>query len=289
MANYSAQIEQLLGSAAITTSLGAKRVPFVMGSLHRQIQRGIQTRESLEQIEASLRANLSALFKQGNRLLASSLREGADIYDSMINTSGTNMARDALKDSDIVPNIAAAITEDALSGQMLLQPVTMLVNPSDLTIAQPKRKVGVPTQAGTRWLHFLDATNRNNDIMRITIGGTTGSMHVSPDTPRDAPERAQALARYRAWLSFYALVNEPMLTTAKDGTLMPNEFSLVCPSPHLSVPLAFIGHWDAMPEVKVTSADSHSLTYSATFIVNNTNPSISSALSRAASNDIRNY
>lgn len=273
--NYAAKFEQIIASAAVTTPDGARRIPFVMGSLMREIATKQDGDASAAQIQAKIQSGTDAKVRAADEAYSlytlphitgddttGAIRSANEKADAIV----TGAANKGIYDS---PQVRTALS--LATAKFANKPVSMMINPTDMTITQPKRKTEVKVQSGSRFLHFLNAQNQNNDIMRISISGSTGAMHVGPDVPADSPEAIAAAMRYKTWLSFYALVNEPMIfldtTSGTSAQLCANQFSLICPSPHLKVPVAFIGHWDAMPEVKVSADHPHSVSYSATFVV----------------------
>ncbi len=154
--------------------------------------------------------------------------------------------------------------------------ISMLVNPSSLKIAQPKRKARMDTLGGTRWLHFTDRAGSNMDVMTISMSGSTGT--ISARGGQDDYTVAMINRRLLVWSNLYKLTLETPYVTGLDRVLT-NEIRLQIASNLFPMPFEFVGHFDAAMDYGEDANKPNSVDYSLTFIVERVEPDMETVLS----------
>ena len=156
--------------------------------------------------------------------------------------------------------------------------IAMAVNPQSIRWDQPKRFAKKDTQTGSLFLFFSDQAGENNDILTLTISGTSGnidtkSMNNADSNASDyASQNSQKLI---IWHRLYNLTRQPMFYTDNQGITYQNNFYIIYRTILIPFELRFIGFFSKVLEFSENATDPFKRDFTMQFTVTTTDPPLS--------------
>jgi len=161
--------------------------------------------------------------------------------------------------------------------QSQLAVIEMSVNPNSISFRQPKRITKRDTLEGSVFFHFTNSKGENNDILTMEFRGNTGNLDLRGDLNTDTGvfstiggTNTGANKKLAIWQNLWQLTRGPILLD--DNTL--NEFMINYNSIGIPVPIALIGHYNAVLEFTESADKPFSRDYSLQFTVQEITPSL---------------
>jgi hypothetical protein len=161
-----------------------------------------------------------------------------------------------------------------------VSPITMQINPNQVQFQQNKRIQKQDTINGTVYFHFSNQFGQNNDILTLTISGTTGNIDPrafdrqvvsGPDITIDL-DRTGAKNKVLAWASLYQMTLEPILDIDAGR---PNLVTMMYASTLFPKPISFTGFFNNVMQFTESAQDPFQRQWSLQFVVQRTEPSLS--------------
>jgi hypothetical protein len=163
---------------------------------------------------------------------------------------------------------------DYLSQGYYFHTIELLVNPSSIAWAQPKRIVPVDTFEGTAFFHFSNSKGQNNDILTLTFRGSTGN--IDPRSIGNTEFGVGASHKWLTWHNLYQLSREPMrLANGQENLVTISYASPLFPSANDSgAILELTGYFMNVIAFEESAQNPNSRNYEFMFSVIKTEPSI---------------
>lgn len=164
--------------------------------------------------------------------------------------------------------------------------IAMAVNPQSIKWDQPKRFTKKDTQTGALFLFFSDNAGENNDILTLTISGTSGNIDTrglanSDDTVNShARQNSQKLL---IWHRLYNLSRQPVYYKDNTGTTYQNNFYIIYRTMLIPFELRFIGFFSKVLEFTEDATDPFKRNFTMTFTVTSTDPPLTDLIRFATS------
>lgn len=117
--------------------------------------------------------------------------------------------------------------------------ISMRINPQSVSFRAPKRITRAQTQAGSMFIHWTDATGRNNDVMELEFRGNTGNINLNTGYRKGGWE--QTAASYIQKGSDWVNSQLSDASQAKDTALGVEPVGV---AKNLSGPLKLVKFWD---------------------------------------------
>lgn len=158
-------------------------------------------------------------------------------------------------------------------------PIMMKINPQQVQFQQGKRIQKQDTIGGVTYFHFSNQNGQNNDILILSISGTTGNIdprsiqrQVGQVFGADLTfDKTGALEKLKAWASFYQLTLEPIVDLE---TGRPNLVTLTYASTLFPKPIMFIGFFMNVLQFTETAQEPFQRQWNVQFIVQRTDPGL---------------
>ena len=233
-----------------------QRIPFIFTSDYLLYQTGFT---GVKDVAATATA-LGVTDPQAIQEQTSNVRDSISIWPSSNNVSS----------SQSVPT--GMVADDSAM-------IAMAINPQSIRWDQPKRFVKKDTQTGALFLFFADNAGENNDILTLTINGTSGNIDTRAFANID--KSAQAYATQNAkklitWHKLYQLTRQPMFyTVSSEGVSYQNNFYIIYRTLLMPFELRLTGFFSKVLEFTENAADPFKRDFSMQFTVTSTNPPLS--------------
>lgn len=211
---------------------------------------------------------------------ASKARSQADAYTSLAAasreayTSSVSLDTLAATQAQAERDLQSALTYKNKAAELGKRGVAVMLslNPKSISFDQPKRFSRHDTKTGATFHHFTNSLYENNDVLKLTFQGSTGSIVIFSDMSPE--EREPAQERLRQWHDLYQLTREQMYFQ-KDNVLVRNRFHIVYASPLIPVPFTFTGFYENVLKFSETADKPRSRSYDMSFIVEEVSPPMS--------------
>lgn len=237
-------LSSALAGLATQDGGGMPRVPFVFSSVKRDLAFNSQVETARGELVRLGAIDSAALFNQNT-------------LDGPYGTSSVNQI----------------LTLNGLDANALRGPVAMAVNPASVRFEMAKRITKIDTLAGSRFCHFTTRLGFDNDIMTISMSGSTGTI-TRPSLAGGDPAFIRAAAmRHAAFLNLYALTCEESYLPELN---VDNTKSLTIASNALPIPVTFYGHFESTLNYEESANKPNSLDYSLKFVVERIDSLVSS-------------
>jgi hypothetical protein len=173
-----------------------------------------------------------------------------------------------------------------------LPAIQLAINPQNIGFRQNKRITKKNTRGGTAYFHWTDQNGRNNDILEMSMKGTTGSILTRDDPPTQKNAIAETLQnlanalsggpkggieggdgrrKLLIWARLYSLTREAMIDPT---TKQPNVFEILYRSPLFPAPILLQGFFNNVLEFSEDAQKPFMVDWSTTFVVQKVNPSL---------------
>lgn len=159
-------------------------------------------------------------------------------------------------------------------------PIMMQINPQQVQFQQAKRIQKQDTIGGVTYFHFSNQNGQNNDILMLSLSGTTGNIDpraiqrqvgsIPIGSGVDLTfDKTGALDKLMAWASFYQLTLEPILDLE---TGRPNLVTLTYASVLFPKPVTFLGFFTNVLQFSETAQEPFQRQWNVQFTVQRTDP-----------------
>jgi len=156
-------------------------------------------------------------------------------------------------------------------------PLCMLINPQQVQFAQTKRIQKQDVVGGTIYFHFSNARGQNNDILTLSLSGTTGNIDprafqrqigriLGADLTFD---RTGAKDHLLAWLRFYKLTLDPIVDLEAG---VPNMVTMTYASALFPKQVKFRGFFMNVLQFSESAQEPFQRQWSVQFTVQSTDP-----------------
>lgn len=173
----------------------------------------------------------------------------------------------------------------------------MVINPQAIEFTQPKRISARDTIGGKVYHHWTDSRGRNNDILTLTVRGTTGNIDprvLKDASPPSGTSLAQAaagstgtgssskksalgnLAKHLAWAKLYQLTVDPIIDPLNNTV---NLVTCTIQTVLLPFPIQFAGHFPAAMSFTDAADNPWNKGWSLGLVVQSINPELSTIVS----------
>lgn len=183
------------------------------------------------------------------------------------------------------------------SSKVAREAVIMELNPSSIQIQQTKRIARADVRGGAVFYHGVNVEGADNDILILSISGSSGDIRVPPQRAAGTAEPGegntnQEVEAEKAWLDavrrrfreFWKLVQmsrEPILLS--DGTV--NKFFLTMVSPVFQIDVTFEGFFSQPLTWSESATEKGSITWDCEFTVNRVTPSFADYVAQVTAED----
>jgi hypothetical protein len=164
--------------------------------------------------------------------------------------------------------------------------IAMAVNPQSIRWDQPKRFAKKDTQTGSLFLFFSDQAGENNDILTLTMQGTTGNIDtraINSSEPSAKSHAIQNRNKLIIWHKLYNLSRQPMYYTDNSGEVFQNNFYIIYRTLLMPFELRFVGFFSKVLEFTENATDPFKRDYTLQFTVTSTDPPLSDLVRFATS------
>jgi hypothetical protein len=179
----------------------------------------------------------------------------------------------------------AAITRGAGNNDSM---IAMAVNPNSIRWDQPKRFAKKDTQTGSLFLFFSDNAGENNDILTLTMSGTTGNIDVRALNNQQNHVKGHAIQnrnKLLIWHKLYNLTRQPMFfKNSRNGTVKQNNFYIIYRTLLMPMEIRFVGFFSKVLDFTENAMDPFKRDYTMQFTVVQTDPPLSQLVSYARDN-----
>lgn len=167
--------------------------------------------------------------------------------------------------------------QSAMRARQGISPITMQVNPNQVQFQQNKRVQKQDTINGTVYFHFSNKFGQNNDILMLSISGSTGNIDPrgfdrqvlsGPDVTIDL-DRTGAKNRVLAFASLYQMTLEPILDVDFGR---PNLVTMMYASTLFPKPISFTGFFNNVMQFTESAQDPFQRQWSLQFVVQTSEP-----------------
>jgi hypothetical protein len=153
----------------------------------------------------------------------------------------------------------------------------MLINPQQVQFQQTKRIQKQDVVGGTVYFHFSNRRGQNNDILTLSLSGTTGNIDpraIQKQIGRIAgidatTDRTGAKDHLLAWLQFYKLTLDPIIDLELGR---PNLVTMTYASPLFPKPISFFGFFMNVLQFSETAQEPFQKQWSVQFVAQRTDP-----------------
>ena len=171
--------------------------------------------------------------------------------------------------------------------------VSMAVNPQSMKWEQGKRFVKKDTQTGALFLFFSDQAGENNDILNLTISGTSGNIDFralgDPNVVTNG-YATQNRNKLLIWHKLYNLTRQPMFYTdtggtgnAQPATIYQNNFYIIYKTLLMPFELRMVGFFSKVLEFTENASDPFKRDFTMQFTVTSTDPPLNQLVQYATS------
>jgi hypothetical protein len=254
-----ADLLQNITTPTITGSGLVKRVPFAFTSTARLIRSG----------------KLSSL---GNSFAAATAKASRKNQLLVIEQETRPISTTYVAAKDLVQSIVPFKGVSAV--------ISMAVNPHTVKWTQSKRYSKRDTMEGSVFFHFTNSADQNHDILTCTFTGRTGNINTKVNFT-DALLTGSNM-KLRIFHDLYNLSREGMLLNEHNmgspvATGIRNEFFISYRTVLMQVPLTLVGFFNSVLEFTEDASDPFNRTYSFSFTVTDTSPSLDDLSSQLGS------
>lgn len=174
-------------------------------------------------------------------------------------------------------NRVPIIWQSDLNARLERPPLRMTINPQNVQFQQTKRIQKQDTIGGATYFHFSNARGQNNDILMLSLSGTTGNIDprafqrqigrvLGADLSTD---RTGAKDHLLAWLQFYELTLAPIVDLEM-GT--PNLVTMTYASALFPKQVKFRGFFQNVLQFSETAQEPFQRQWNVQFVVQSTDP-----------------
>jgi len=174
-------------------------------------------------------------------------------------------------------NRVAVIWQSDLNARLERPPLRMTINPQNVQFQQTKRIQKQDTVGGTTYFHFSNARGQNNDILMLSLSGTTGNIDprafqrqigrvLGVDLSTD---RTGAKDHLIAWLQFYEMTLAPIVDLELG---IPNLVTMTYASAIFPKQVKFRGFFQNVLQFAETAQEPFQRQWNVQFVVQSTEP-----------------
>jgi len=153
----------------------------------------------------------------------------------------------------------------------------MAINPKTIQFQQPKRISTRDAMAGKIYYHWTDERGRDNDILTLTINGTTGN--IDPRVLGGSGAKKDALgnlAKHLAWAKLYQLTTDPIIDPLTNSL---NLATCTIQTVLIPFPIQFEGHFSSVMGFSDDADNPFSKSWSLSFVARDINPPLNTIVS----------
>lgn len=179
------------------------------------------------------------------------------------------LARDGLIISP--SEVRLIVNRFGVTGQTLSNPLQMAINPSSISLDQPKRIARKDVRNGTVFFHFADSNGQDNDILKMQFQGSSGNLDLrATQFPTPATQDPQTLLKLQRFHELYLMTREPRTL----GGNIVNDFQITFRTKVFPVDIVFTGFFENVLSFNEKADKPHSVDWEFTFVVQGTDPSL---------------
>lgn len=176
------------------------------------------------------------------------------------------------------------IWQSDLNARLERAPLKMVINPQNVQFQQTKRIQKQDTIGGTTYFHFSNARGQNNDILMLSLSGTTGNIdprafqrQIGISKAFDINlDRTGAKDHLLAWLRFYEMTLAPIVDLELG---VPNLVTLTYASALFPKQIKFRGFFQNVLQFSETSQEPFQRQWNVQFVVQSTDPHLDEIVS----------
>jgi hypothetical protein len=169
------------------------------------------------------------------------------------------------------------VWQSSMNARNGVAPLRMIINPQQVQFAQTKRIQKQDVIGGTVYFHFSNERGQNNDILTLSLSGTTGNIDpraiqrqigrvLGADLTYD---RTGAKDHLLAWLRFYQLTLDPIVDLEHG---VPNLVTMTYASALFPKQVKFTGFFMNVLQFSESAQEPFQRQWSVQFTVQSTDP-----------------